>query len=162
MFSRPMIVAVWDGVPSLIFRMANERTNQIVEATCNLALIRDERTREGQGFRRVHDLRLVRGRTPVFTLTWSAVHAITPDSPLHGATPESLARDDVLFVVTFTGIDETFSQTVHARYAWTYRDLAWNTMFVDVFSRLPDGRRSIDLSRLHDLRQGDAGADRPA
>ena len=146
-----MVLTTWEGQPALMFRMANERVNQIVEAQCNLAILKDEVTSDGHEVRRVHDIPLMRQRSPVFSLSWTAVHIIGPHSPLHGATPESLAKIDAMFIVTFTGIDETFSQTVHARYAWTHDLVVWNARMRDIFVTLPDGRDAIDYRNFHEV-----------
>ena len=151
MFSKSMVVTTWEGTPALMFRMANERRNQIVEATCNVAVLMDEVTSDGHEVRRVHDLALMRHRSPVFSLSWSAVHVIGPHSPLAGADAARLQKVDAMFVVTFTGIDETFSQTVHARYAWTHEQVVWNARLRDIFITLPDGRDAIDYRNFHEV-----------
>jgi len=86
-FSAVAVVTPFDGVPSLLFRMGNERGNQIAEAAVHLVLMREERTVEGEAVRRAHELRLRRDRSAFFALTWTVVHPITPDSPLHGLPP---------------------------------------------------------------------------
>jgi inward rectifier potassium channel len=156
LFTRSAIVTVRDGTPSLLFRMANARRTQIVEAHARVILARQERTHEGEAVRRLYDLTLVRGETPVFALTWTAIHPITPASPLHGATPESLAADDVEIVVTLVGIDETLSQTVHARWSYLPEDIRWGGRFADVLSFLPDGRRRVDYTRFDHV-EADSG-----
>ncbi len=51
-----------------------------------------------------------------------------------------------------TGLDETLSQSVHARHAWTPDQILWGHRFVDVLVDLPeDGRRAIDYRRFHDV-----------
>jgi inward rectifier potassium channel len=161
LFSQKVVHTRWQGEPSLMVRMANERSNQIVEAQCNLALLRDETTADGQSYRRVYDLPLLRSRTPVFALTWTAIHPITPQSPLFGATSESLARCEAGLVITFTGIDETFSQTVHARQSWSTSQIVFGHHFADVFLWLPDGRRAMDLSRFHQTEPDPSVGDQP-
>jgi inward rectifier potassium channel len=151
LFTHHAIVSTRDGAPSLLFRMANARRTQIVEAHAHVILARQERTREGEAVRRLYDLALVRAETPVFALTWTAIHPITPASPLHGATPESLAADDVEIVVSLVGIDETLSQTVHARWSYLPEDIRWGGRFADVLSFLPDGRRRVDYTRFDDV-----------
>jgi len=151
MFSRYMVMTTWEGEPALMFRMANERANQIVEAQCNVAVLKDEVTSDGHEVRRVHDLPLMRQRSPVFSLSWTAVHVIGKHSPLHGADPAALQKADAIFVVTFTGIDETFSQTVHARHSWTHDQVIWNARLADIFITLPDGRDAIDYTKFHDV-----------
>jgi inward rectifier potassium channel len=151
LFSRVAVIATRDGVTSLIFRMANERNNQIVEAQLKLALLRDEVTREGEHMRRFHDLKLVRSMSHAFILSWTAVHPIGPDSPLAGHTLDTLRACNALFMVSLTGIEETFSQTVHARHTYLPEDVLFGARFVDVLDRGPDGRGRIDFTRFHDV-----------
>jgi inward rectifier potassium channel len=151
LFSRHAVITTFDGVPSLLFRMANERGNQIAEAQAHLVLLRTERTPEGEEVRRVHDLRLRRSQSAFFALTWLVVHPITPDSPLHGETAESLREKDLDLVASVTGLDETLSQSIHARHAWSSEQILWNHRFADVLVRLPDGRRAIDYRKFHEV-----------
>ena len=57
-----------------------------------MTLVRNERTREGEFMRRFHDLKLERGRTPVFAMSFLAMHRLDEMSPLSGASPESARR----------------------------------------------------------------------
>jgi len=148
-FSRNAVITRFDGVPSLLVRMANERGNQIAEAQAHLVLLRTERTPEGEEVRRAHDLRLRRSHSAFFAFTWLVVHTITPDSPLFGETPESLKAKDIDLVASMTGLDETLSQSVHARHAWMPEQVLWGHRFADVLVSLPDGRRAIDYRRFH-------------
>jgi inward rectifier potassium channel len=150
-FSRYAVLTTFMGVPSLLVRMANERGNQIAEAQAHLVLLRTERTPEGEQVRAAHDLHLRRSHSAFFAFTWLVVHPITPDSPLHGETEESLRAKDVDLVASMTGLDETFSQSVHARHAWTPDQILWRHRFADVLVDLPDGRRAIDYRRFHDV-----------
>ena len=151
LFSQNALITSRNGVQSLVFRMANARRNQIVEAHARVVLVRDERTAEGERLRRLHDLTIVRSDTPVFALTWAVVHPITATSPLAGATPALLAEWDAEIVVSVVGIDDTLSQTVHARWSYVASEIVWDRQFADVLSVLPDGRRQIDYTKFHQL-----------
>jgi inward rectifier potassium channel len=151
LFSRMAIIAPRDAVTSLMFRMANSRGNNIVEAHVHVVLARNEVTVEGESLRRFYDLELVRGQSALFALSWTAIHPITARSPLQGATPASLAASGAEIIVSLLGFDETFSQTVHARHRYGPADIAWGARFVDILSRLPDGRQRIDYARFHDV-----------
>ena len=148
-FSRVAVIAPRDGVPTLMFRVANERVSHVVEAHLQVTLLRDETTQEGEGVRKIHDLSLVRSQSPAFALTWTVLHPIARNSPLHGATPASLLEQEVEIVVTLIGIDETLSQTVHARHSYTADEILFNARFADVFSAKPSGERTLDLSKFH-------------
>lgn len=151
LFSRVAVIAPYDSVPTLMFRAANQRRNQIPEAQLRIGLVRDEVNAEGQFMRRFYDLKLVRSQNPIFVLTWTAMHQIDELSPLYGATPELLAATETALVVTLTGIDETVSQTIHARHTFGAQDILWSKRFVDILLRTPNGQRYIDYSRFHDV-----------
>ncbi|OCR00866.1 ATP-sensitive inward rectifier potassium channel 10 [Oscillatoriales cyanobacterium USR001] len=151
LFSHIAVITPQNGVPTLMYRTANQRYNQILEAQQRLTLLRDEITADGQFMRRFYDLNLVRSRTPIFALTWTSMHIIDESSPLYGMTAEDFARQAVEIIVTMTGIDETVSQIIHARHSYLAEEILWNSRFVDILSHSPDGGRSIDYTRFHDV-----------
>jgi len=134
-----------------MFRMANERGNNIAEAQVHVALARQEVTLEGETVRRFYDLELVRRLNPIFPNTWTVVHPITESSPLRDATPASCAADEARIVVSVIGLDESYSQTVHARHTYVPAEIMWNARFVDVVVRGPDGEVHIDYSHFHEV-----------
>jgi inward rectifier potassium channel len=151
LFSKLAVIAPRNGVPTLMFRVANERTNHIVEAQLRVFLIRNEVTKEGERIRRLIDLPLVRSNSPAFILSWTVMHPITPDSPLHNATLESLSSESMEIAVTLTGLDDSLGQTIHARHSYVDHELVWNARMVDIIRVEPDGRRIVDYRRFHDV-----------
>ena len=149
-FSKVAVVTPFNGIPTLSFRLANERRNQILEAQVSVTLVRDERTGEGEWIRRFYDLQLGRQRSPIFAMSFTVMHPIDAASPLANATPSSFATEAVEIVVTFTGLDETISQPVHARTSYLAHEVLWDHRFVDVFTQTKDGRLAIDYRRFHD------------
>lgn len=150
LFSRVAVIAPYNGIPTLTLRLANQRRNQILQAEVGLALLRDERTQEGEIIRRFYDLELARHRTPVFALTFTVMHRIDEESPLYGATAASLQARNAELVLTATGIDETLLQPVHARTSYLPQEILWDHRFADLFGWTEDGRRVIDYRRFHD------------
>jgi inward rectifier potassium channel len=150
LFSGVAVVGPYDGIPTLSFRLANRRRNQILEAEVKATLLRDERTREGVLIRRFYDLKLARTHTPVFALTFTVMHPIDADSPLYGATATSCLAENAELVVTANGLDETIAARVYARTSYLPHEIRWNHRFVDVFGWTEDGRRVIDYRRFHD------------
>jgi inward rectifier potassium channel len=149
-FSKVAVVGPFNGVPTLSLRLANQRRNQILEAQVSLTLVRDEQTGEGDWIRRFYDLHLARQRSPIFAMTFTVMHPIDANSPLSNATPSSMAAEGAEVVVTVTGIDETTSQTIHARTSYLAEEICWNRRFADVFMQSQDGRLAIDYRRFHD------------
>jgi len=152
LFSNRVVLAPRNGVPHLMFRMANWRRNRIVEARLGVVLLVTEVTREGEILRRQIDLPLVRDRTGVFFLTWTAMHRIDESSPFHGPNAlERLRATQAELFLALTGLDETIGQTIHARRQYSLNDIVTNVRFADVMSDEPDGTRVIDYSRFHDV-----------
>ena len=156
LFSRVAAVTRFEGVPTLMFRCANERRNIVLEAEVHVYLAREEVSAEGMQFRRTHDLKLARSRNPLFSLSWTVMHPIDTKSPLHGADAATLAAQDAAIVATLTGTDESLAQTILARHVYDAADILWGRRFVDVLSRTADGRRVIDYRRFHDT-ESDSG-----
>jgi inward rectifier potassium channel len=150
MFSNVAVIGMRNGRPCLMFRMANERSNRIVEAQVRVSLARNEITQEGERLRRPHDLTLERDRNVIFALSWTVSHPITESSPLHGATHESLTAERAEIVVSVTGLDETFAQTIYARHSYRAADIIPDARFVDIFTPLADGTPQIDYRHFHD------------
>jgi inward rectifier potassium channel len=150
-FSKVAIVAPRNGVPSLMFRVVNQRNNRIVEAQIHVVYSRWERTSEGESMRRFYDLHLERSRNALFSLSWTVMHPIDRNSPLFGQSAESLKESRSLIIASLVGLDESFLQNVHVRYVWTANEIAWGMRFVDVLQELPDGSFSIDYSHFDEV-----------
>jgi inward rectifier potassium channel len=149
-FSDKVVLTNRNGVPHLMFRMANARHNQIVDAHLRVTLLVTERTREGEILRRQLDLPLVRDRTAIFFLTWTAMHTIDAQSPFHGeGALERLRERKAQVFLALTGVDETIGQLIHARMDYELDDIVPNVRFSDVLTLHPDGTREIDYRRFH-------------
>jgi inward rectifier potassium channel len=152
MFSNVATVTPFEGVPHLMFRAANERSNRILETEVMLSLARQINTVEGQSWRRLQDLMVTRSRSPLFALSWTIMHRLDESSPLFGATSESLLDERAEIVVVISGVDDIFAQRIHARHVYSAADIIWDKEFVDVLSEAPDGRRVLDYRKFHDVR----------
>ena len=148
-FAEWATIAPFDGVPTLMFRVGNERASQIIEATVRVVCLRTERTEEGVVYYRMRDLVLARERSPALARSWTVLHPIDERSPLHGATPETLARDEAEFIVTIVGIDETSAQNLSARHTYDHSRVRWGARHADMLSELPDGRLRLEMREFH-------------
>jgi inward rectifier potassium channel len=160
-FTEQAVIAPMDGVPTLMFRLGNERGNTIIEAIVRVSIVRTERTKEGMIFYRMHDLRLTRERSPALSRSWTALHPITPDSPLHGHTPESLKSSETEVLITLVGLDDTSLQPVHARKRYLDGEVVWGARHADILSEEKDGQLVLDLRKFHTLTPTEPTADFP-
>jgi inward rectifier potassium channel len=147
-FADKVAISPVNGVPTLMVRLGNERTSRIIDASIQLMLTRLEHTAEAVSFYRMLDLRLERSRMPNLRRSWTVFHRLTNDSPLFGATPESLATMEAELLILVTGLDETSSQTLHAQTRYEHKQLAWGVRYADLLTELPDGRLRVDLTKF--------------
>jgi inward rectifier potassium channel len=150
LFSEKAVVAPYRGVSGLMFRIANERSNQLIEVQAKVSLSWLPPSTPG-GPRRFEELALERRQIVFFPLHWVVVHPIDEKSPLWGVTAEEFARSEAEVLVLLTGVDETFEQTVHARSSYKGEEVAWGARFSDIYVKRSDLLIAADMRRLHDV-----------
>ena len=153
LFAEKAVIHVRDGVPHLVFRLANWRGNMVVEGQLRVLLLMLQRTQEGDVIRMPVELPLVRDRTALFALSWMPMHRIDPTSPFWGGADAiaRLSESGAALFLAFTGIDETLGQQIQARYPYKLSDIVLNARFVDVLTIEPNGDRTIDYARFHEV-----------
>jgi inward rectifier potassium channel len=149
-FSNIAVVTPFDGVPTLMFRAANQRGNSILDASVTVSLARQYVTQEGVEMRRFHELKLMRSSNPLFALSWTVMHPIDEASPLFGLTPDQMTEEEMEIIVMLQGMDETISDHIFARHAYWHDEIVWHKRFADVISVAPSGHRVLDLTHFHD------------
>lgn len=153
-FSPNAIIAPYGGVKAFEFRVANRRRNQIVDLEARVIFSRLDRT-DGK-IRRVFDnLELERRRVSFFPLSWTVVHPIDEKSPLFGLSHEDLLEGDAEFLVLLTGMDETFSQMVHARSSYKADEVLWGARYRNIFEQREDSPIAMEVSRIGEVEEAE-------
>jgi inward rectifier potassium channel len=151
LFSRNAVVAPYRGITALMFRVANGRTNQLIGLQARVMLGRFV-TEDGRKVRRFDNLTLERAEVMFFPLSWTVVHPIDETSPLWGLNAEGFRASDAELLILLSGIDETFSQTVHTRTSYKPDEVVWNARFAGIFDSPKEGEQlAIDLRRLSEI-----------
>lgn len=150
-FSDKATVSPMNGVPTLSFRVGNDRASTVFEARVRASLIRTEKTKEGMTFYRLVDMQLARDNSQALARSWTVMHPIDEKSPLFGATPQSCKDEEVELVVTVVGTDDTSLQPVHGRVRYVLEEIVWGARHADILRELPDGRIELDVSKFDDL-----------
>lgn len=150
-FSGNAVITPHNGFPTLAFRAANERRNQIVEARVTVDFAIDEVSKEGETLRRFYELPLLRQRTSSFNLAWTVRHVIDQFSPFYGMTPDSLSAGNAAIIASLVGIDETVGYTIHARRYYSAQEILWDHRFVDMYTIEPGGDRYLDYQHFHNV-----------
>lgn len=149
-FSRNAVVTQFEGRPTLMFRAANQRGNSILDASATISLASNYTTLEGHRMRRFQELKLLRASNPLFALSWTMMHPLDKSSPLYNVGMAEMIEHDMEIVVMLSGMDETISDRIYARYSYLPEEVLWHRRFVDVVSVTPSGQRMVDLVHFHD------------
>ncbi len=149
-FSHFAVISRYHGIPTLMFRAANKRGNQILEAHVEATLVRNEISPEGHAMRRFYDLPLLRQKNPTFSYSWTVMHPITAESPLFHHDHDLLRAADAQVVVILSGLDETLSQAIHARHVYRPDEILAGYRLEDVLSKSGD-TYVIDYSRFDNV-----------
>jgi inward rectifier potassium channel len=160
-FSDKVVISPMNGVPTLAFRVGNDRASTVFQARVSASIIRTEKTTEGVTFYRLVDLELTRRDSMALARSWTVMHTIDDKSPLKGATPESCHLAEVELVVTVVGTDDTSLQPVHGRARYVATDIVWGARLADVLSELPDGRIQLDVGQFDRIVPTEPTADFP-
>ena len=152
-FSDKALITQHRGHQSLVFRLANARLNLVAEATISVILLKAEVTPEGQSMRVQYDLPLIRNRSLFFAASWIVAHRIDGHSPLWNLSAKDLEADNAEIFISVTGFDETFSQTINARFSYLYDEIIWGGQFVDMVSR-HEGKLRVDLRKISEIDLG--------
>jgi len=54
-------------------------------------------------------------------------------------------------LILIKGVDDTFSQTVHARYSYTHDEIVWGAKFAPAFEIDEKGNLQLEVDRVSDI-----------
>lgn len=147
-FSETMVVAPHGNGTALQFRVANQRSNVLMEVQANMMLITVERSPDGELKRNFRNLDLDLPQINFLALTWTVVHSITDSSPLFGKTREDLKEQQAELLILVKGFDDSFSQVVHTRYSYRWDEIRWSAKFAPAFTTAPGGHLLLEVHKV--------------
>ena len=152
MFSNVAVIAPYGDAPHFMFRVTNERGNHIADASMQVVLVRKETGADGAHHRHFIELPLVLPRVPFLQIKWTGRHRIDEKSPLYGLTIADLQRLEAEIIVSLTGLEETFSEDIHARYSYVAEEIRFGMVFEDMLSITKDNRILVSYNRFHKVK----------
>lgn len=160
-FSKQMLVAPYQSGTSLQFRLANRRSNNLMEIEARVLLSTVESCEQGLQ-RKYKYLTLEREQVQFLPLTWTVVHPIDQNSPLWGKNSDDLAESQAEFLIMIKGFDDTFFQTVHVRYSYRFEEVVWGARFAPAFEPDAQGEMILDLAKLSEIAPAEIPGGTPA
>jgi inward rectifier potassium channel len=147
MYSKNIIVAPYKDGLGYMFRLANLRSNQLIELNISV-LLSINVIENDKPTRRFLQLELERSTINLLTLSWTVVHPIDNQSPLNGLNKQDLIDGEAEFMILLKAFDDAFSQTVHSRTSYKPEEVIFNAKFDQIISTDEDGIFTIDLSKV--------------
>ncbi|MCX6351585.1 MAG: ion channel [Bacteroidetes bacterium] len=127
-YSKNLLIAPYRDINGLMFRMANARKSQLIEVEVQVVLSwindHEKKTRDFKA------LKLEREKINFFPTSWTIVHPIDEDSPMHGITQAEFDARDAEILIILKAFDDSFSQTVFARSSYKHHEAVWGAKFV--------------------------------
>jgi inward rectifier potassium channel len=154
LYSDKAIIAPYLDVTAFMFRIVNERANQLIDLQVEVAMSILEKQPNGKDIRRYYALKLERNRVNFFPTNWTIVHPITQESPMFGMSKEELLSHDAEFLILIRATEDTFNQTVHSRLSYHAREVVFGAKFTSmVLDGDTSGMSNLDLTKLSDIEE---------
>lgn len=134
------LLAPFEGATALMFRIANARSNQLIECEAQLLMSYIDRQTNRREF---ENLTLEYPKISALALSWTIVHPIIAESPLYGLSLNDLKEMDCEFVCNFKGFDETYSQSVYTRVSYNSHEIVWGAKFDAMFHRANNSAATV-------------------
>lgn len=153
LFAQQVAVSRKNGVCRLMVRVGNGRMNALNDANVRISTLTDSMV-DGQRFRSLVDVKLVRADIPFFPLTWTVVHEITEDSPLAALRhmdSEALAGSSMRLMVSMTARDPALGAQVYATHNYGAKDIVLDVRYADAISASNDDHSIADMRRISEL-----------
>ena len=150
-FSDNMLIAPYESITAIMFRMAPYKNNLLtdVEVKVTLAIKVDENGNKNNQF---YPLELEFSQINALTLSWTVVHPMDEKSPLHGFSINDIVNANAEFIVYLKGFDESFSNTVVARTSYTAGEIISGAKFKVMYQAdQKDDSTILQLDRLNDI-----------
>ena len=151
-FSEKALVSPFRGGLALMFRLSGFKNNSLTEVRARVILsmhVEDSGTEST----RFYNVPLDIDNISSLTTSWTVVHPINENSPIHGMDQQELIRRKAEFLVQISAIDEHLSYTVQQKTSYLGSEVIFGARFEPMVSRSEDGQYSfIHLDRLNDYR----------
>jgi inward rectifier potassium channel len=149
-FSEQALVSPYKEGTALMFRFAAFKDKHAltdVEIKVNAGLLLEEDRKTDYKY---FSLNLERTKVESMPMSWTVVHAIDENSPLHGFTQEDMKTADVELYVMLRGFDDVFSNYVQQRTSYTFNEIFFNRKFAPMYRESEDGKTTIlELHKLN-------------
>jgi inward rectifier potassium channel len=153
LYSHNALIAPFHDGRGFMFRLANARKNQLIEAEMQVVFSLNK-TVNGKSGRTFHTLKLEREKINFIWSSWTIVHPINEESPFYGLSLEDLINAEAEITILLKAFDDSFSQTVYSRSSYKAEEFVWGAKFSNIHGRTKDGNYA-DLHRIGEFEKAE-------
>jgi len=150
-FAANPVVAMHNGQPTMMIRVANGRAAPLMDATAKLSVLLCETTADGNVIRRAQELSLQRAHLPIFPLSWTLMHVLNEQSPMYDYSEAQAAEADVQIFLTVEARDPALAAMVHDLHTYGPKDIRFGMRYLDTITVADDGTPVADLTKINAL-----------
>lgn len=148
LYSKNVLIAPYQGITGLMFRITNKMQYELIEVEANVNIsYNDPETNK----REFDQLKLEISRINFLPLSWTIVHPIDEESPIKGWTQDELIERDTEVIILIKAISDTFSQTVYSRYSYKASEIVGGAKFKPLKQEAKNGRLMISVTDIHEF-----------
>jgi inward rectifier potassium channel len=149
LFSENAVIAPYREGKAFMFKIANARTNPLIEVEASMFIAYDEMV-NGKSIRRFQAMKAELSKISFLALSWTIVHPVNDESPLNGISEDDLKTMNAEIFILLKAVDDTYAQQVHARSSYRAEDIIWNAKFRNIIEQTSDGKMAIDINRINE------------
>jgi inward rectifier potassium channel len=144
-YSDKIIISPYGSINAMMFRFANSGNNQLIEAEVEVfaSMWVDKENR-----RIFEPLKLERSKISFLSMSWTIVHPLDKDSPLHGMSLEEMKANQLEIITMFKAFDDTYARQVYDRSSYTYDEVVEGKKFLPIYENKDDGMIHIDMEKI--------------
>jgi inward rectifier potassium channel len=141
-FSENALIAPFKEGTALMLRLAPFKNTTLTEAEAKITL-GISLNENGKQTNEFYQLQLEYSTVNALNLSWTIVHPITEESPLHNLTAEDYANMQGEVLVFIKAFDDMFSNTVVSRTSYTFKEIVVGAKFNPMFKRSSEGNKTV-------------------
>ncbi|HLP54231.1 MAG TPA: ion channel [Fluviicola sp.] len=153
-FSHNVIITPHEDKRAMMFKMVNKRNSVLLNCKVNITLSIAHRDRkDGHMVRQYYNIPLETDFVRYFPLTWTLVHIIDEQSPLHNLDIEQLQSRTSELLILVEAFDETYSQMVLQKHSYADHQWVENVKFKRNFHANESGQIVLNIHELSELEE---------
>lgn len=154
-FSDIAVIAPFQGVTALMFRLAPYKNNALTDADVTLSTA-IEINENGATKSNFYRLETQLSKINTLSLNWTIVHKIDENSPFAGFSADDFANTNIEIIVHVRAFDEVFSNTVVQRSSYVSREIIYGAKFSPMY--YPDEEKDstvLDLDKINEYQKAE-------